>query len=530
MEETVVDKRRLNKPFSANGLGVNDPICKAIGLSKSGLSLTSQDIGSMIALQENTQLALQDELPEGVKVVADPATYTPITTGLGLLQRNKETVTLGFEFKGIPFCSHKIIAYMDEGNLVHYGNLPKIPEFDKSTSLPEWPDVKSAAKVIFNRIKQEPAFLDYQITDLMYKDYNVAACLGFDSSGTLLPFWDFSQVRIGNHQARIHAIADEKDFYKDQYGDVFDRGFFTAEGSGDVLQRVQNGTSYSFEINRVDLPNISGGNFLCNSKFVPDKAFSTDKTFFFTTESANFALFQVTIFYNANIHSDWVKSLPSSEGWPGPQIRLTIDDENDGINNTAVYYPNGNEVPQIQLGDGDGRALKNLWKDPEVVSHELGHHIVYRKLTETRGESLILHEGLSDYFVFARTNDPCLAETICPVTSSVCNSTQCLRTADNDFTKNGSNLPSEPHKISQLISGMLWDIGKNIGQQPTANIVYQAINYLKEDSGYADFLIALMSGDKDLNQGKNACLIKDTAIARGFDELDNIDCNQFITQ
>ena len=529
-DEAVVDNRRLNKTFSASGIGADDPICKAIALNKTGLALTSQDVGSMITIQENAQLALADKLPEGVSVVADPTTYTPITTGLGLLQRNKETLTLNFEFKGVPFCRHKVLAYMDDGNLVHYGNYPVIPELAESTSLPEWPSIESAAGVIFNRIKQEPAFFDYEISDLVYQDHNVEACLGFDDTGNLQPYWKFSKLRIGNHPAKMRAIVDDKKFYQDQYGEVFDQGYFTAQGTGDVLQRIQNGTSFSFEVTRVNFPDISAGNFLCNSKFAPDKAYSTDKTFFFTEETENFALFHVTIFYNANIHSDWVKGLPASEGWPGPQIRLTIDEQNDGINNTAVYYPNGDGVPQIQLGDGDGRALKNLWKDPEVVSHELGHHIVYRKLTFTRGESLVLHEGLSDYFVFARTNNPCLAETICPANSSVCESNQCLRTADNTFLKDGPNLPSEPHKVSQLISGMLWDVGKIIGQQPTASIVYQAINYLKEDSGYTDFLIALMSADKDLNQGENACLIKDTAISRGFDNINTIDCNQFIVQ
>ena len=530
-EGSVVDNRRLNKTFSISGIGADDPICKAIGLTKSGLALTSQDLGTMVTIQESTQAALSPKLPTGVSVVADPTTYTPITSGIGLLQRNKETLTLDFEFKGIPFCMHKVIAYLDTGNLVHYGNYPNIPDFDEDKNLPVWPDVESAAEVILSRLKQEPAYFDYQLSDLKYQD--AEQCLGFDESGALYPYWEFSELQLGDHPARIRAIANDREFYQDQYGDVLDIGSFTAQGFGDVIRRSINGASFSFDITRVNFPNISAGNFLCNSKFVPDSAFSTNKNFFFKADAENYGLFQVTIFNNANVHSDWIRDLPASEGWPGPQIRLTIDDENNGINNTAVYYPNGGGegVPQIQLGDGDGRALKNLWKDPEVVSHELGHHIVYRKLTVTRGEPLVLHEGLADYFVFARTENPCLAETICPATSTVCDSTQCLRTADNDFRLDGPGLPSEPHKISQLISGLLWDIGQAIGQIATADIVYHAINYLKEDSGYTEFLVSLMAADKDLNQGRNACFIKDTALLRGFAaNIENVDCNQFIEQ
>ncbi|NRA44698.1 MAG: hypothetical protein HRU09_07065 [Oligoflexales bacterium] len=538
-EAQVVDNRRLNKSISISGIGADDRFCRAIGLTKSGLALTSQDLGNMVTIQESTQSALAAKLPSGVSVVADPQSYTPIplpaSLGIGLLQANTETLTHDLEFKGLPFCGLKVISYMDRGNLIHYGSIPNIPNFDESVSLPEWPEdsIEKTLKVILGHIneKQVFGFISYELSDLKYDE--IERCLGFDENGNLFPYWEFSDLKVGNQPASVRAIANESRFFQDQYGEVLDVGSFTVQGFGNVLKRTPNGVSFSFDITKVTFEDIGAGNFLCNSKFVPDNAVSQNGNFNFDLDSENHALFQVTIFNNANVHSDWISSLPSSQGWPGPQIRLTIDDESDGTNNTAVYYPNGGGegVPQIQLGDGDGRALKNLWKDPEVVSHELGHHLVYRKLTVTRGEPLVLHEGLADYFVFARTGNPCLAETICPATSTVCDSTQCLRTADNDLKLDGPGLPSEPHKISQLISGLLWDIGNSIGQEPTADIVYHAINYLKEDSGYTEFLVALMAADKDLNQGRNACLIKDAALLRGFAaNIENVDCNQFIVQ
>lgn len=530
--EVIEDNRRLNKVFAVNGIGANDPICRAIGLTEAGLALTGYELKSAKIIEDNAQNALKGKIPEGVSMVPERVDHIP-STGVALLQSNDVSVTFNFEFKGIPFCQHNVLAYRNGENLIHYGNLPILPDFDKDTDLPSWPDMDSSLDLVLKRIWEQPAFADYQLSDLIYDKNQVKACLGYDEKGTLLPYWDFAEIRVAGHPNTIRAITNDREFFQDEYGEVFDQGFFTVNGIGNVFKRTLTGSSFSFDVTRVSFRDIGAGNFLCNSKFVPDKAIKKNNSFIYSENSENFGIFQVTIFHNANIHSNWIRDLPASEGWPGPQIRLTIDEDVNGQNNTAVYYPNGGGegVPQIQLGDGDGRALKNLWKDPEVISHELGHHIVYRKLTETRGESLVLHEGLADYFVFARTNNPCLAETICPATSTVCDSAQCLRTADNDFTLTGADLPSEPHKISQLISGMLWDIGKQIGQLITADIVYHAINYLKDNSGYQEFLVALMVADKDLNLGENACLIKEIALLRGFDEkIANVDCNQFIVR
>ena len=161
--------------------------------------------------------------------------------------------------------------------------------------------------------------------------------------------------------------------------------------------------------------------------------------------------------------------------------------------------------------------------------YELGHHILYQGLKSIKGESLVLHEGLADYLVFARTNNKCLGETICPEGTIACVQKQCLRTADNDLNYEGV-LPRSAHQKGQLFSALMWEIGEDIGQQETAALLHKSLQYLQGSSGYKDFIISLMSADKEVNAGKNACLIQDKLEARGFGNLmssNSISCTDF---
>lgn len=523
-----VDNRRFNN--GAKPIGADDPICRAIGLTKAELSLTNHEVRSARIVESNAAAALKDKLADGIIAVPKLIHTIPSTSGVSLTDGNDVSLTFKFEFKGVPFCQHQVLAFRLGDDLFHYGDIPNIPAFDKNTQLPKWPDINEAASVFLKRLKTEPAYMDYQLTDM---EYESKKCLGYDAKGKLEPYWELNEIKVGQLPNVMRAITDESKFYVDGYGEVIDRGSFSVEGVGNVIKRTLSpDSSVSFEITKVRFDDIGAGSFLCNSRFVPDNAIKINDSFQYQSDSQGFGLYQVTIFHNANIHSDWFSQLPESKGWPGPQIRITVDEKFDGENNTAVYLPNGagEGFPQIQLGDGDGSALTNLLIDPEVISHELGHHIVYQNLKDTRGESLVLHEGLADFFVFARTKNPCLGESICPISSAVCESSQCLRTADNSYTLDGPDLPLDPHKTSQLISGLLWDVGAGIGLVTTAGIVYHAINYLKSDSGYTEFLVALMVSDRDINQGKNACFIKEVALLRGFtNNIGRIDCNQFVS-
>src|SRR5690606_34583582 len=106
-----------------------------------------------------------------------------------------------------------------------------------------------------------------------------------------------------------------------------------------------------------------------------------------------------------------------------------------------------------------------LSTNSDVVAHEFGHHVEFESLQETRGESLVMNEGLTDYFAMARSGDSCLGESICPYNSSInCEVNQkapkqsCLRSATAVKYVLNENTKTDAHFKSQFISGMLWDL------------------------------------------------------------------------
>lgn len=191
--------------------------------------------------------------------------------------------------------------------------------------------------------------------------------------------------------------------------------------------------------------------------------------------------------------------------------------------NNGVYIPpegTGTGYPLIRMGDGDGSVLRNLVTDFDTVAHELGHHILYRRLKEQKGETAVLHEALADYFVFAATGDACLGESVCPAGSGVCAvEAQCLRSAANDLSFDSPELPPDTHRRSQFISGYLWDMGKSLGHDLVGKTLLKSIDYMGTAPTYADFVKALMDADLELTAGANSCAYLDGAKARGMTEI-----------
>lgn len=194
------------------------------------------------------------------------------------------------------------------------------------------------------------------------------------------------------------------------------------------------------------------------------------------------------------------------------------------VNNGAYIPPEATKTgyPLIRMGDGDGTLLRNLGTDFDTVAHELGHHIIYQRIKDQKGEAGVLHEGLADYFVFAATGDACLGESVCPAGSDICTvESQCLRSGQTDLRYDSDSLPPDAHRRSQLISGYLWDVGSKpeLGHAQVAKTLIKAIDYLGRAPGYLDLIKALMDADLELTTGANGCAFLDGAKARGMTEL-----------
>ncbi len=291
-------------------------------------------------------------------------------------------------------------------------------------------------------------------------------------------------------------------------------------------------SSTNLVLTNLKLNGLSKGGSLCSTRFriVVDNPPTNTSLNVATVNNAEFNFKpndyhfnQASVFTNATLHSNWFLQEGSGilKSWPSPRVQLKLDYTNMGVNNSAVYIPpdkNTGAGPYIKLGNGDGVILQNLQIDSDAVSHEAGHHVVYQTLKTTSGDSLIIHEGLADFFVMARTKSPCLGNLICPRGGTLCISAQCLRSSNNNWSFLDPNMPTEPHQQSQFISGMLWSIGKKIGLDTAARDTLKAIEFFPISAGFPDLVQSLMEADKILHKGTNACAIQAEAYARGLKE------------
>lgn len=301
--------------------------------------------------------------------------------------------------------------------------------------------------------------------------------------------------------------------------------------------------SAALKLKTYTLTGMSDGGSLCSARFktvVPStstQAFSSDNKFFFEPTDDRFK--ETSLFTNISNHADYFLSLGVLSRWPGTKIDVLMDGTNNFQNNSSVYLPASTSAgtnPTIKLGTGDGKDLQNLFVDDDVVSHELGHHIVYRTLKTTSGESLVIHEGLADFFVFSKTEDPCLGRLICPSGGKICYSSTCLRIGEFPYALTDSEVPTEAHKKSQVVSSFLWDLAKGnstngvtaIGVSTTAKAMLKAVDLLDSDAGYANLIHSLMEADKAQNSPSNCSMIEKAAIARGFKssmDAENVSCS-----
>jgi hypothetical protein len=285
-------------------------------------------------------------------------------------------------------------------------------------------------------------------------------------------------------------------------------------------------------LTEAELPGLLGTGKLETAHIVTNpgggnpSAESDTHRFIYDVEDPRFI--EVNAFSHLLDFQQWYESLGYQWHTDG-RLLLSLNQSLNGDTNNAYYQPNGGN-PQIKIGSGDGKILQNLGLDADVVGHEFGHHILFQYLQSTSAEeSLVLHEGLADFFTFAKTGNACLGESICPENSPVCEVRgQCLRTAENNILYSDPSYRSlMPHQKGQLISSILWDLKdmEDLDLNRVAKILFAAITFLPAESIIEDLFLSLLTADEILHAGKYSCAITDAFSARGFSMFtDLIDC------
>ena len=358
-------------------------------------------------------------------------------------------------------------------------------------------------------------------------------CL-LNSNHSLLPVYDLT-VKVDNLVYEVRVASDEVLSVNSRFFHVQGEFFVYPENSIASSQRE------NFYIE------VDGSGSLLNSNF-KTVAYGNqqvqERDYVFNYQDGDPRLAQVSAFAHVNLMLEWFRGL--GYRWQGERLLIEVHANNSKEDihapirqfpNNALYmpqFPNSSSPPRIMLGDGDGESLKNLALDGDVISHELGHHVIYRRLTETKGQSLVIHEGLADYFTFAKTGNTCLAESVCPEGSLLCqpnkdNNRRCLRIGDHP--DNYAQLASlgSPHMTGQVLSAFLWDLrtDDDIANDKIDRIAFEAIDYLQWDSNLRGFIEAILLADYQLYQGKTCSKILSAAVNRGLSEFaNNLECNE----
>lgn len=481
------------------------------GFADRGISLRKGPL-SPLSLRGKTEVMLED-WGLSSRINTRQKSYSALNLSGG---KRIESLDLRFSVDGIPLCQYQVKSHETvDGTMAVFGKMPKF-EVSGTYELASWPSENMVRNIVGDTLAQNGVAV-------AFTKNSSQACL-WSENGQLYPVWVWE---VEADRLKYIVVADELRSFK------FQAKHFHATGKARIYpHNILDPALQDFTLR--DMKENNGG-YLENKYFVTqvESPFSyatktdLDFTAFGPTSEGFFE--EISLFTNANRALEWLETMGYKNFGTAP-IRLAVHAEFQGDTNNALYQP-GTNFDVIYVGDGDGTVLQNLATDADVVGHELGHHVVYHTVTEIAGESLVLHEGLADYFNFARTGNACLGESICPDTAygnKICYVPKtCLRTGDNALKYGGADLPREAHQKSQFISGMLWDLyaKDGIALEDVTHMVLKAIDLLVEDSGYQHFVVGMMLADEALFQGGKCKAIYNRAIARGLSPfLSDISC------
>ena len=450
--------------------------------------------------------------------------YAPDSSPRTNLGINIESSLGKIKSNGVELCSIEIAAHRSWDNSeVILGSIPYINPYTQPTPLKNWPLLEDTLITLKNQIVQK-TFLPVESIISYKKCY-------FIDEGWLIPVFE---IHITNDRKSFKVFAD-------------DSKIWSVEPLNLHSSRNAKALAYSSNPNNLEVEQdilVDASGYLQNTVFQtytnaverlqssPEMRNGSEVHIFSVLDNNIPKKGELNAFTHVWKAYQYFQSLgyTNPDGLIDIELNITV---NNSLNN-AAYNPKGSLTtnrPRISLSSGDGEILQNLSLDSDVVSHELGHHTLWRSLRSTVGEGLILHEGLADFFAFASQGNSCLGESICPVNSNFCwYKGQCLRSAENEISYQDDTYNSvEAHMKGQMISGMLWDLHSDhaIDLFSLSKLVFNAIDLMTSSSTIIDLVLALNIADRQLNNGLNLCFIKEVAENRGLAPYINMDtCTQ----
>jgi len=368
----------------------------------------------------------------------------------------------------------------------------------------DWEPVDQAIELAADSLKS---------ANLMQGEYSVnfaSKCL-FVKDEMLEPAW-FLGIRSGSGAFHFYIGHDV----------VLEGDKATFDGSAPITAYASNATTNDKKTTALTIDVDSSG-YLTNDNFTTLWGTPTSRKKAPFTDTTGDGFREQSAFAHANQQLAFV--LKYGYVWNGPKpvaIRLSY-----GRSGNASFDPEIGGGPSIIIGADDSGGLENLATDSDVVSHEFGHQVVYSAITQisSGSESLILHEGLADAMAFLKSEDSCLAESICPNPDSnrqcweVTASRKCLRTAEANLTyKDPSYVNAPYHQKGQVISGFFWHMYKNktVPLEDLRRLLVLSISYLPKRADFKAFLTAVLDADFAVFNKAYQSAILDAANAKGM--------------
>jgi len=424
---------------------------------------------------------------------------------------------------GIALCEHRVVASdLPGGGFFMLGEAPALPSGFLPPALSDWPDREASQDLARHE------FENMGWSHVTVAKEKTTPCLRTTMDDGLIPVWE---MWVGTESGTYRLLVDESLIH------LTEPLFFSATGTARTYKKnPRHGSLIDVALTNLEGNGTLSSKHLYTSNGNGGRAFAEDHQFIYEPGDPRFP--EASAFAHASEMLDFFVAFGYQWHSPGP-LRIVVNDPDfDASKIGGVYQIDANGLPEIRIGNTItdiefGTLLVNLNTDADVILHEFSHHIIARTLGNFPGEPITVHEALADYFTFAKTKDFCLGESLCigattDVGKRVCQVPQeCLRSAINTMKLTDSNLPEEPHRRSQFLSGMLADLSRNqgIAQTQVAATAYAATGLFTPYSGFRDVILGMMIADRQLFGGSANCTIYNTAVARGLQShLTGIDC------
>jgi hypothetical protein len=241
----------------------------------------------------------------------------------------------------------------------------------------------------------------------------------------------------------------------------------------------------------------------------PNRVQRQDGAFLFDRSQAGFK--EVMVYFHIDRVQRYIQELGFTNVLNGP-IKVNVVGRTD---DNSDYSP---LTKALRFGIGGVDDAE----DAEIILHEYGHAIQDNQVPGfgATNECGAMGEGFGDYLAgsFFADQKPALLQPCVgswDATSYSGDNPPSLRRLDST-KKYPRDLQREVHADGEIWSACLWEIRKALGGRTADRLIIAHHFLLTPRSGFEDAANALMTTDRQLNDGRNAAAITDVFVRRGI--------------